>query len=192
MKCSTIHPAFSGRTEEQCTFRKSLQRLNKRKHKAVLLDRDGVINHDPGTYTTALADFKLLPTVLDALKNLYDSGHLLIVITNQGGIAKGLYGHDAVAEMHAFLEEQCRNAGAPLTDIYYSPHHQDFGKSLSRKPGSLMIERALAQYDIDPARAVMVGDKERDLAAAAPAGVRGVLIPTNAPLINYVELLASN
>lgn len=192
MKCSLIHPAFSGRTKEECTFRKSLQRLENHLHKAVLLDRDGVINYDPGTYTTCLADFKLLPTVTEALKILHDSGHLLIVITNQGGIAKGLYGHDAVAEMHAFLKKQCETAGAPLTDVFYSPHHQDFGKSLARKPGSLLVERALARYAIDPQRACMVGDKARDIEAAEKAGVRGVQIPTNAPLIDYVELLASN
>lgn len=158
-------------------------------NKAIFLDRDGVINHDPGDYTMSVDEFHILPTVLEALKKLNDHGYLLILITNQGGIAKGLYTHGDVAEIHASFLASCRQAEVKITDIYYSPHHESTGKSLSRKPGSLMVERALARYDIDPKTSYMIGDKQRDLEAAAGAGVKGVLIPTNAPLLEYVHLL---
>jgi D-glycero-D-manno-heptose 1,7-bisphosphate phosphatase len=158
-------------------------------HKIAFLDRDGVINHDPGDYTCNLQEFHLLPTVLEALRALHNAGFLLVVITNQGGIAKSRYTHADVAEIHHWLAESCREAAAPLTDIYYSPHHESTGKSLSRKPGSLMVERALARYKGDPERSWMIGDKERDLIAAEKVGVKGVLIPTNAPLLDYVHLL---
>jgi D-glycero-D-manno-heptose 1,7-bisphosphate phosphatase len=127
--------------------------------------------------------------VLTALKKLHDAGYLLIVITNQGGIAKGEYTAADVDEIHSYFTASCRKADITITAIYYSPHHEQFGKSLSRKPGSLMIERALARYRIDANQSVMVGDKDRDLQAAAGAGVRGVLIPTNAPLSEYLHLL---
>lgn len=159
------------------------------KHKAVFLDRDGVINHDPGDYTRSIEEFTLLPGVLSALKKLHDAGYLLILITNQGGIAKGLYSHEDVAEIHDFLCASCRQAGAPITAIYYSPHHDLYSRSLSRKPGSLMVERALARYEVDPDQSFMIGDKQRDLDAAAGAGVKGVLIPTNAPLLDYIHFL---
>lgn len=120
----------------------------------------------------------------------HDKGYLLILITNQGGIAKGLYTHEDVAEIHAYLSEKCVENGSPLTHIYYSPYHDDYGRSLTRKPGSLMIERACARFQIDPSRSLMVGDKQRDLDAASPVGVPGMLMKTNAPLINLVELLA--
>lgn len=158
-------------------------------HKAIFLDRDGVINHDPGAYTMSLQEFVLLPDVLSALKMLHDRGFKLIVITNQGGIAKQLYTHNAVNEIHTYLAEACKQAGAPLTDVYYSPHHESTGKSLSRKPGSLMIQRAVARYSIDPDRSWMIGDKQRDLDAAAGAGVKGLLIETNASLLDYMHLL---
>ncbi len=158
-------------------------------NKAVFLDRDGIINHDPGDYTRHVSEFVILPTVLTALKKLHDAGYLLIVITNQGGIAKGEYTAADVDEIHAYFTASCRKADITITAIYYSPHHEQFGKSLSRKPGSLMIERALARYRIDANQSVMVGDKDRDLQAAAGAGVRGVLIPTNAPLSEYLHLL---
>ena len=112
------------------------------RNKAIFLDRDGVINHDPGDYTRSLEEFKILPTVFETLKKLDDAGYLLVLITNQGGIAKGLYSHDDVNEIHTYLREKCIERGFRLTDVYYSPHHPVFGESLSRKPGSLMIEKA--------------------------------------------------
>lgn len=150
---------------------------------AIFLDRDGVINHDPGDYTKSLAEFTLLPTFLDALKVLKGKGFEFVVITNQGGIAKGLYSHQDVAEIHAHLTAVCAAQGTPLLDIFYSPHHPDFGASLSRKPGSLMIERALAKHHLDSARSWMIGDKPRDLEAGAGAGVRGLQIPVNGDLL---------
>jgi D-glycero-D-manno-heptose 1,7-bisphosphate phosphatase len=153
------------------------------KRPAIFLDRDGVINHDPGDYTTSLAEFHLLPTFLDALKSLKNKGFEFVIITNQGGIAKGLYTHEAVHEIHDHLRNVCAEQGTPLLDIFYSPHHPDFGASLSRKPGSLMVERACAKHNLDASRSWMIGDKARDLEAAAGAGVRGILIPVNGDLL---------
>lgn len=159
------------------------------KHKALFLDRDGVINHDPGDYTYSLETFVLLPHVLPALKLAADKGYLLVVITNQGGIARGLYTEAEVRRMHDYLRDRCRTLGVEITAIYFSPHHPDHGSSLSRKPERLMIERALARYRIDPARSLMVGDRQRDLDAAAAAGVPGVLMPTNGSLLEVVNRL---
>lgn len=153
------------------------------KRPAIFLDRDGVINHDPGDYTKSLAEFHLLPTFLKALKSLKNRGFEFVVITNQGGIAKGLYTHQAVHEIHDYLREKCAAQGTPLLDIFYSPHHPDFGASLSRKPGSLMVERACAKHNLDAGRSWMIGDKARDLEAAAGAGVQGIQIPVNGDLL---------
>lgn len=158
-------------------------------NKALFLDRDGVINHDPGDYTYSLEEFIILPTVVDALKMASDKGYKIILITNQGGIAKGLYTHETVHEIHAYLRDTCQKAGVEITHIYYSPHHPDFGNSLTRKPCSLMMERAIARYNIDTAESVMIGDKDRDIQCAAKTGVRGVMIPTNADLLDYVKEL---
>lgn len=153
----------------------------------LFLDRDGVINHDPGDYTKNLSEFTILPTVMEALRVARDAGFVVVLITNQGGLAKGLYTHQNVDEIHAFLRSECDKNGTPLLDIFYSPHHPSTGRSLSRKPGSLMVERACAKHQLDPAKSWMVGDKQRDLDAAAPVGVRGVLIGVNAPLLDAVH-----
>ena len=155
--------------------------------KAIFLDRDGVINHDPGDYTKSIDEFTILPTVLESLKILKERGFVFILITNQGGIAKGKYGHDEVHEIHDHFREVCKRNETPILDIYYSPHHEISGKSLSRKPGSLMVERACARYNIDPLKSWMVGDKQRDLDCAAVVGVPGILIKPNDPLIDYID-----
>ena len=156
---------------------------------AILLDRDGVINHDPGDYTTCLEEFHILPTVMDTLKAWFDAGFKLVIITNQGGIAKGKYTHDDVGVIHAHLRAEAAAMGFHFADILYSPHHPDFGASLSRKPGSLMVERALARHQLDPSRCWMFGDKARDITCAMGAGVgKGVLIEPNAPLSQWKAL----
>lgn len=158
--------------------------------KAVFLDRDGVINHDPGDYTMHVSEFQILPTVMETLKYWNDQGFKLILITNQGGIAKGLYGHDEVSEIHAYFLEECKTSGVEIHDIFYSPHHDDYGKSMTRKPGSLMLERAMHRHNIDPAQSYMIGDKQRDLDAGNKVGVEGILIVPNSPLSEVKDFLA--
>lgn len=157
--------------------------------KALFLDRDGVINHDPGDYTMCLEEFVILPTVVPALKLAHDKGYKIIIITNQGGIAKGLYDHSAVHQMHEKLQQACRAEGFEIAHFYYSPHHPDYSKSLTRKPGSLLMERAIARYKIDASLSIMIGDKSRDIECAAAVGVKGIQIPTNDDLITYVSTL---
>jgi D-glycero-D-manno-heptose 1,7-bisphosphate phosphatase len=155
------------------------------KRKALFLDRDGVINQERGTYTFRIDDFKILPSVMDTLKSAQDLGYLLIIITNQGGIAKGIYSHEDVNNVHEYLSQQLRKQDIQLTDIFYSPHHEEFGKSLDRKPDSLMLEKAIAMYDIDPKQSFMIGDSKRDIIASEKVNVTGFLIEPNTS-INFI------
>ena len=159
---------------------------------AVFLDRDGVINRERGIHTWRVADFEILPGVIEAVAAIRRAGLLSIVVTNQSGIALGMYGHADVAEVHAYLHRQLASHGAQLDAVYYCPHHPDKGRCLCRKPGSLLFERAIARFGIDPARSLMIGDKPRDIEAAAAVGVRGILVDPNAslqPLLKTQALL---
>lgn len=158
-------------------------------NKVLFLDRDGVINHDPGDYTFSLEEFIILPTVLDAFKLAQDKGYKIIIITNQGGIAKGLYKEEEVYKMHDHLKKECAKIDVTITDIFFSPYHSDLSNSLSRKPGSLMIERAIHRHNVDTARSIMIGDRDRDIECAAAVGVKGIKIPTNAALLDYIRTL---
>jgi D-glycero-D-manno-heptose 1,7-bisphosphate phosphatase len=159
--------------------------LNKKK--ALFLDRDGVINRETGTYIYKPEDFELNAGILEALEIFRERGFMLIVISNQGGIGQNIYKQMHVEKLHAILKEQLSGHGIELSEIYYCPHHPVSGKCLCRKPGSLMIEKAIARFNIDPSLSYMIGDRERDIIAAEKAGVKGILINSNESLLNYVE-----
>ena len=148
-------------------------------NKAAFFDRDGVINFDPGDYTFELAEFKINEGVIPSLKKLYDKGYLFILITNQGGISKKIYTHKHVEDIHSYLAKELKKADIELTEIYYCPHYSINEKCICRKPNSLMIEKALARFNIDPKKSFMIGDKMRDVEAAENAGIKGIKIGVN-------------
>lgn len=151
---------------------------------AVFLDRDGVLNRERGAHTWRVEDFEVLPEVAEGLLAIHKAGLLAIVITNQSGIALGMYDHADVANVHAYLHRQLASHGVALDAVYYCPHHPDKGRCLCRKPAGFLFERAIARYAIDASRSVMIGDKQRDIDAAASAGVRGILVPSNGMLLS--------
>lgn len=159
--------------------------------KAIFLDRDGIINHDPGDYTKSVDEFEFLSGVFEALRKLNQQGFELVVITNQGGIARGLYSIQDFYTIDEYMHQSFRNEQIKVLGTYFCPHHPEGGRCLCRKPQSLMVERALQKFNLDPGMSVMVGDKERDVQCAEGAGVRGVLMPTNENLGNYLHLLTA-
>jgi D-glycero-D-manno-heptose 1,7-bisphosphate phosphatase len=155
--------------------------------KAVFLDRDGVINVERGDYISRFEDFEILPHVAPGLQCLRDAGFIFIVITNQGGIAKGLYDVNELSKMHAYMESELLNIGVQFADIYYCPHHPDFGNCLCRKPHSLLVEKAISKHRINPENSIFIGDKPRDIACGEAAGVKGILIEPNENWISKIE-----
>lgn len=159
-------------------------------NKAVFLDRDGVLNKELGDYVCRVEDFCVLEHNYDVLKRLQDDGYLLIVITNQGGLAKGWYDQETLDRMHRHLKLCYAERGVILSEIYYCNHHPDYnGKCLCRKPGSLMIEKALARFRVDPSRSYFIGDRERDVIAGEKAGVTGILIDSDQPISEVLHLI---
>lgn len=147
------------------------------KQKAIFLDRDGVLNHELNDYITKVEDFKVLEYQIAPLKKFYDEGYLLIIITNQGGIAQKRYTEATLDEMHELLFTAFEAQGAKITHAYYCPHHPTVtGPCECRKPLPGMLLEAIATYNIDPTSSVMIGDKPRDVEAANAAGVKGILI----------------
>lgn len=143
------------------------------KKKCVFLDRDGVLNKDFVDYAYSLDKFHIIEGVAEALKILKQKGYLLIVITNQSGIAKGIYTREDMQICHDYLQKE---TGYLIDHIYYSPHHPNFSESLTRKPGSLMFEKAIAKYDVDISQSWMVGDKLRDIQPAIKMGLKTIQV----------------
>jgi D-glycero-D-manno-heptose 1,7-bisphosphate phosphatase len=160
------------------------------KEKAVFLDRDGVLNKELGDYVCRLEDFKILEHNFKPLKELQDRGYLLIVVTNQGGLAKKWYTEETLGQMNKALKETYAENGIDILDIYYCRHHPEYnGKCLCRKPGSIMLEKAVARFNIDASKSYFIGDRERDVLAGEAAGVTGILIDSDQPLSEVLEMI---
>ncbi len=158
----------------------------------LLLDRDGVLNRERGMHTWELSDFEILPGVVPALRDAAASGYRFAVITNQSGIGLGLYGHAAVRTLHAELCRSLGSQGIRLEEVLYCPHHPSRGRCLCRKPGGLLVERALARMGMSAARAWFIGDRERDMEAARSVGVRGLLVEANSDLREAVSYILAH
>lgn len=160
------------------------------KNKAVFLDRDGVLNQEMGDYVRRFEDFHVLDN-FEALKTLQDRGYLLLVATNQGGLAKGWYTEDELAKMHNHLKEVYKEHGVEITDFFYCPHHPNFtGDCDCRKPKPGLLLQGIKKYDIDPALSYFIGDRERDVEAGTSAGVKGILIDSDQPISTVLDLIA--
>jgi D-glycero-D-manno-heptose 1,7-bisphosphate phosphatase len=153
--------------------------------KAAFLDRDGVINRDHG-YVYRWEDFEFVPGAVEAMRRLQDAGYALVIVTNQSGIARGMYGE---ADFHAMSAQMCEYLaarGVHLAVIEYCPHHPQ-GEVAAyahacdcRKPEPGMIVRAARALQLDLAASLLFGDKLSDLEAAQNAGVgRYALLATN-------------
>lgn len=150
----------------------------------LFLDRDGVLNRERGEHTWRLEDVEILPGVVEGIGRMRRAGYRCIVISNQSGIGLGLYDHADVVRVHAHMREVLTRGGADLDDLFYCPHHPSKGRCLCRKPGSLMLERALARHGLSVRDSVMIGDRDRDVEAACAVGIRAVLVEPNRSLLD--------
>lgn len=146
---------------------------------AVFFDRDGVLNLDHG-YTYDIATFQWAPGAREAVRLANARGLYAFVVTNQSGVARGLYTEADVRRLHAHMQADLAGIGAHIDDFRFCPHHVDAKVAAYscdcawRKPAPGMILDLLAHWRIDRERSLLIGDKDSDLAAAAAAGVRGV------------------
>lgn len=146
--------------------------------RAVFLDRDGTLIEE-AHYLSDPTGVRLLPGAADALARLRAAGYALVLVTNQSGIARGLYTEDAYHRVAARVDELLRGAGVPLDGAYYCPHHPDHGAPCTcRKPGTGLYETAATELGLDAADSWYVGDKVSDVLPAAALGGRAVLVRT--------------
>ena len=157
-------------------------------NKAVFLDRDGIVNLERGVHTWRIEDFQFVDGLFNGLTYLSNKGYLLIIITNQSGIAKGLYTHADTDILHRYMLKELSDHGINITEIYYCPHHEDYSRCLCRKPGSLLIEKAISRFDVDTEKSVMIGDALRDIEAGKAAGLRSIKLEPNANLFQALKM----
>lgn len=162
---------------------------------AVFLDRDGVLNVDKG-YVHRSEDFVWVEGAPEAVKWLNDRGYLVIVVTNQAGIARGYYTEEKFLYFMDWMNGELRRRGAHIDAFYYCPHHPTEGiepyrrECRCRKPAPGLLEQALEDWPVDLERSFLIGDKESDLLAAQAAGIRGLLF-TGRNIFKFIRGLVS-
>ena len=143
----------------------------------VILDRDGVINHDSDAYIKSVDEWIPIDGSIDAIARLYRNGIKIVVATNQSGLARGLFDEAALERIHDKMLKEVRAAGGNLTGIFYCPHGPEEG-CRCRKPDIGLILQISEQLQIDPRGIPLVGDAARDIQAASRAGCQPVLVKT--------------
>jgi D-glycero-D-manno-heptose 1,7-bisphosphate phosphatase len=148
---------------------------------AVFLDRDGVLIVDSG-YPHLKEHLDLIPGAADAVRRLNALGYLVVIVTNQSGVARGLFTEDQMHAFNALLVRRLAAKGARIGAVYACPFHHDaqdprwfHADHPDRKPNPGMILKATAEHGIDLARSFLIGDRQSDLEAARRAGVSGFL-----------------
>ena len=160
-------------------------------NKAVFLDRDGVINVDHG-YVYRKEDFEFVDGIFEACRYFQNNGYLLIVVTNQSGIARGMYTEDDFQELTEWMVQRFREEGVEIAGVYHCPHHPDFGSEETkncdcRKPKPGMVLRGIREFDIDTDRSIMLGDKSTDQEAGIQAGLgKNIKINDSSDIKNLV------
>lgn len=147
---------------------------------AVFLDRDGTLNVDKG-YVYRIEDWEWIAGAINAIVALKKAGFLVIVITNQAGIARGYYDEADMNNLHIKINRELKEHDVSIDGFYHCPHHPEYGvirECECRKPMPGMIDQACRDFDIDLARSWLVGDKASDIQAGLAARVKSILVLT--------------
>ena len=156
--------------------------------KAIFLDRDGVINKERKDYVKSIEEFQILDGVPKSIKMLKEKGFVVIVITNQSAINRGLVTIETLNEIHNHLQKILKDNNTSIDDFYFCPHIPD-ENCQCRKPNPGMLIKAVQDHDIDMNQSFMIGDSLTDVQAAQKAGCKGILLNQNQTLLELVTNL---
>jgi D-glycero-D-manno-heptose 1,7-bisphosphate phosphatase len=146
-------------------------------NKCVFFDRDGVLNKDKG-YISKVNDIEIFSKVGKAIHECNKNKYLVIIITNQSGIGRGLISLKQLNQIHSYIKKEIKKNKAIINDIFFCPYHPSAGKgkykrnSYDRKPNPGMLFKAIKKWKIDPKKSFMIGDKVSDRTAAKAAGLK--------------------
>ncbi len=152
------------------------------KQKAVFLDRDGVLIHEVH-YLSRLDQIELYDDVSEGLRRLKTAGYMLILVTNQSGVARGYFDEEFVSQANDHLNNLLVNLKSGLDAIYYCPHHLEGNSPYNiacdcRKPAPGMIQKAVVEHNINSKQSFVIGDKISDIELAMNSGTQGILLKT--------------
>ncbi|MEO9307236.1 MAG: HAD family hydrolase [Nitrososphaera sp.] len=155
-------------------------------NKAIFLDRDGVINKKRDDYVKNTSEFVMLPKVSEAIRIMHEKKFLVIIITNQSAVNRGLLTHKGLEQIHEFMKDELKKYGVNIDAIYYCPHRPDENCNC-RKPRTELLEKAIKDYQISTDLSWFIGDSETDIEAAKKIGIKHVKIEENGSLLNAIK-----
>jgi|TARA_B100002049_G_scaffold132474_1_gene98053 D-glycero-D-manno-heptose 1,7-bisphosphate phosphatase len=156
--------------------------------KAIFLDRDGVINKERKDYVKSVEEFQIIDNIPKVIKILKEKGFVVIVITNQSAINRGLVTIETLNEIHNHLQKILKDNNTSIDDFYFCPHIPD-ENCQCRKPNPGMLIKAVQDHDIDMNQSFMIGNSLTDVQAAQKAGCKGILLNQNQTLLELVTNL---
>ena len=145
--------------------------------KALFLDRDGVINIDKG-YVYKIENIEFIEEIFNICKYYQKKGYLIIIITNQSGIARGYYTQEDFFRLMDWMKIELKKRGVFITDVFFCPHHPDENCEC-RKPKPGMILKAKEKYNLDLENSILIGDKNSDIEAGKQAGIKKLIKVNN-------------
>jgi len=152
-------------------------------NKALFLDRDGVVNKEKN-YLFKIEDFEFIDGVFETCRYFQDNGYLIIIITNQAGIARGKYTEDDFKILTSWMLKKFEEEDIKISRVYHCPHHPDFsGECECRKPKPKMILEAQKEFKLDLSQSILVGDKNSDIETGIKVGIKmNYLVETGHPI----------
>ena len=156
------------------------------KLKTVFVDRDGVINQERSDYVKSISELEIYPNVAKNIKLLKDAGFLVIVITNQSAVNRGIITHEIVSQIHDSIQDHLKKYGTFLDGFYYCPHTPNENCNC-RKPKPGLLQQAILELNVDLNSSWMIGDSDSDIEAADSVGCKAIKINDNFSLDNAVE-----
>jgi len=172
-------------------------KMYKNLNKCIFFDRDGVLNKDKG-YISKVSDIQIFPKVGEAIHECNRHKYLVIIITNQSGIGRGLITLRQLNQIHRYIKKKIAKNKAIINDIFYCPFHPTYGKgkykknSFDRKPKPGMLLKAIKKWKIDPKKSFMIGDKVSDRTAAKAAGLKFFFKSKKINLYKQIKLIIKN
>tara|TARA_Y100000389_G_scaffold115772_2_gene112941 strand:- start:11758 stop:12960 length:1203 start_codon:yes stop_codon:yes gene_type:complete len=163
-------------------YQKAQSEIPKRaKNKALFLDRDGVVNIDHG-HVGKIEDFDFMEDIFELCQKAQNAGYLIIIVTNQAGIAKGYYTEEQFLTLNNWMKNEFKKKGIYITKTYYCPYHIDAKiakykkNSEDRKPNPGMILKAIKEFNIDPRKSILIGDKDSDIEAGEKSDLKETIL----------------
>ena len=159
--------------------------------KAVFFDRDGVINKERKNYVKTIEELEIFPNIIEPIKKLKNSGFVIIVVTNQSAINRGLITHKKVEEIHSTIQEYLKKYGTKIDGFYYCPHRPD-ENCQCRKPKPGLLFKAADELQLNLQSSWLIGDNDTDTQAAITAGCRAIRIDSNNDLQHAVQQILNS